>query len=276
MWFIQSGAEFCGEAWGRFTPWTMKSDHGRWPYSMVWLHGPTSRVHFLKKSICKVFGPFTRCKRNVHQEEWPCTKKWLYMSGKGGFWKIFKFDHSLIFIFSSPKHVSLKKYYNNIKLSWSHALCPPKAPLLPLPHQNSLDHASVNNVGLKQFVFLGISNCMVTLTFFAWCKPEVIPRQVQQPITWPRDDFMVHGVNGWGQGSTRITSSSAATSPFFFKVSDDALFFFSRATDFSCYVCAACSNIAPELSHGIGSLWALRQTASLGAPYLAAAQYRVI
>ena len=103
---------------------------------------------------------------------------------------------------------------------------PPKAPLLPLPHQNSLDHASVNNVGLKQFVFLGISNCMVTLTFFAWCKPEVIPRQVQQPITWPRDDFMVHGVNGWGQGSTRITSSSAATSPFFFKVSDDAPFFF--------------------------------------------------
>ena len=52
---------------GRFTPWTMKSDHGRWPF-------PWS--DFLKNHIYKAFGPLTRCKPNVDQEGWPCTKKW--------------------------------------------------------------------------------------------------------------------------------------------------------------------------------------------------------
>ena len=62
---------------GRLTPWTMKSDHGRWPFSMVRHHGPTFMGRFLKKSIYKVFGSFTSCKPNVDQEEWPCTKKWM-------------------------------------------------------------------------------------------------------------------------------------------------------------------------------------------------------
>jgi hypothetical protein len=35
-----------GEYKGRFTPWIMKSDHGRWPFSMVRLDGPTSMVWF--------------------------------------------------------------------------------------------------------------------------------------------------------------------------------------------------------------------------------------
>ena len=60
---------------GRFTPWTMKSDHGRWPFPMVRCDASTSMVRFLKNSIYKVFGPFTRCKSNVEQEEWPCTNK---------------------------------------------------------------------------------------------------------------------------------------------------------------------------------------------------------
>jgi hypothetical protein len=34
---------------GGFTPWTMKSDHGRWPFSMVRLDGPTFMVGFHKK-----------------------------------------------------------------------------------------------------------------------------------------------------------------------------------------------------------------------------------
>ena len=63
---------------GQFTPWTMKSDHERWPFPMVRLHGPTIMVWFLKKSIYKVFGPFIRCKPNVDHGEWPCTKKRMY------------------------------------------------------------------------------------------------------------------------------------------------------------------------------------------------------
>ena len=89
------------KAW--FTPWTMKSDHGGWHF-----HGPTSTVRFLEKTIYKAFGPLTRCKPNVDQEEWPRTKKrvcWFfeYMPKKWQFWKTFKFHHTLVFIFSSPK-----------------------------------------------------------------------------------------------------------------------------------------------------------------------------
>ena len=31
---------------GRFAPWTMKSNHGRCPFFMVWLNGPTIMVSF--------------------------------------------------------------------------------------------------------------------------------------------------------------------------------------------------------------------------------------
>ena len=51
---------------GRFTPWTMKSDHGRWPFSMV---------QCLNFFIYKVVGPLSRWKPNVDQEERPCFKK---------------------------------------------------------------------------------------------------------------------------------------------------------------------------------------------------------
>ena len=59
----------CGLAEGRFTPWTMKADHEIWLFSMVRLDGPTSMIPFLKKSNYKAFGPLTRCKLNVDQEE---------------------------------------------------------------------------------------------------------------------------------------------------------------------------------------------------------------
>ena len=52
---------------GRFTPWTVKSDHGRWPFPMVRFDGPTSMGRFLKKTIYKAFGSLTRCKPNVDQ-----------------------------------------------------------------------------------------------------------------------------------------------------------------------------------------------------------------
>ena len=51
-------------------PWKMA-------FSMFQLDGPTSMVWFLEKWIYKAFGPLTRCKPNVDQEEWPCIKKWM-------------------------------------------------------------------------------------------------------------------------------------------------------------------------------------------------------
>ena len=41
--------------------------HG--PLSWTTKDGLFSKSDFLKTSICKVFGPFTRCKPNVDQEE---------------------------------------------------------------------------------------------------------------------------------------------------------------------------------------------------------------
>jgi hypothetical protein len=35
----------------------MKSDRGRWPLSMVRVHGPTSMVRLLKKIVLKAFDP---------------------------------------------------------------------------------------------------------------------------------------------------------------------------------------------------------------------------
>ena len=83
----------------------MKCDHGRWPFSMVRLDGLTSMVWFLHKSIYKAFGPLTRCKLNVDQEEWPCTKKWMcwfffIYALNGQFWKEFFFSSLTILLCS--------------------------------------------------------------------------------------------------------------------------------------------------------------------------------
>ena len=62
---------------GRFTPWNMKSDHGKRSAFVDWLHGPTSMLRFFTKLIYKASRLFTRCKSNVDQEEWQGTKKWM-------------------------------------------------------------------------------------------------------------------------------------------------------------------------------------------------------
>jgi len=54
---------------GRFTRRTMKSDYGKWPLSMVQLHGPIYMVKLHKKKSFESLGPLTRCKLNVDQEE---------------------------------------------------------------------------------------------------------------------------------------------------------------------------------------------------------------
>ena len=63
-----------GENWmGQGPVYTMVHEvghHGRCPFSMVRIDGPTSMIRFLKESIYKAFRPLNRWKPNVDQEEW--------------------------------------------------------------------------------------------------------------------------------------------------------------------------------------------------------------
>jgi hypothetical protein len=162
---------------GRFTPWTMKSYHGRWPFSMVRLHGPTSMIRLLDKSIYKALGLLTRCKLNVDQEEWPCTKNEctlffcnIYL--ERAVWKKIKFDHS--FYFSCSYHFFPKKIHK--KFIITSFLCYGTC-LFLREHLFCLSHRKFhwtmpgNNVNLKGCL-LGTSNSMVTLKFFPWCSPK--------------------------------------------------------------------------------------------------------
>ena len=180
---------FLLERKGRFTPWTMTSGRGRWLFFMVRL--PWSNLDgliSLKKSIYKVFGSLTRCKPQVDQEEWPCTKKWMcwfcfnICPNRTYSKKIEKlqvwpfFLSSLVFIFSSypppnkyiiitifPCHGSLPFFDHSTSIAYS--------------HRKTLWTMSVDNVGLK-ICLLETLNSMVTLTLFPWCKPR-----------WSRDKF---------------------------------------------------------------------------------------
>jgi hypothetical protein len=71
---------------------------------------------------------------------------------------------SLVFIFTSPKKNSLKKYYNNITLPLGPYLFQLEN-LFCLSHRKIHWTMSVGNVGLK-ICLLETSNFMVTLTFF--------------------------------------------------------------------------------------------------------------
>jgi hypothetical protein len=122
---------------GRFTPWTMKSDHGRWPF----FHGPTKRL-----------GPSlgvnrTCTKRNDHAPTSKCVDVFssYYMSKKGSFEKEkkIKFDHSFVFsclhLLVPIKWIHWIFYYNNISLQWPLPFST-ITHCLPLPPQNPLDH----------------------------------------------------------------------------------------------------------------------------------------
>ena len=67
------------------------------------------------KSIYNVFGPLTRSKPNVDQEEWPCIRServdfYLYVCPKRAVLKKkFKFDLSLVFSCLPPKNEYIKK-----------------------------------------------------------------------------------------------------------------------------------------------------------------------
>ena len=147
-------------------------------------HGPIS-----KKKIYKAFGPFTRCKPNADQEEWPCTKKWMccfffkmlkrvVLKNKNKNSSVTTLSSSLIFSYLHhfPKNISLKTNYNSICVSWALAFFLPEH-FFCLSHCKTHWIMSVDNVGFK-ICLLGTSNVMVTLTYFPWCKPK-----------WSRDEF---------------------------------------------------------------------------------------
>lgn len=143
--FKFSTSSFFSANKGRFTPCTMESDHGRWPSCMVWRDGPNSMVRFLikkKRSIYNAFGPLSRCKPNVDQQEWPCTKKSMccffiniclkhavLRSRRKNNNKI-KINHSLVF---SCLHFPPKKLHQkiNIKTVLCHGPLPTTVPTLP-------------------------------------------------------------------------------------------------------------------------------------------------
>jgi hypothetical protein len=157
----------------------MKLDHGRWPFSMVQL----SWSDFCKKSIYKAFGPFTRCHPNVDQEEWPCTKKWmcwylLLCAQKWQFRTNLKFDHSLVFIFSSPKTSFLTNLLEQHLFAMGPCLFLPEH-LICLYHHKTHRTMSVDNVGLT-ICLLETSNSIITRTFFPWFK-----------VKWSQDEFNI-------------------------------------------------------------------------------------
>ena len=178
-------------------------NHGRWPLSMVWLHGPPSTVQFL--TIFKAIGPLAGFKLNVDQEEWhaPESKCADFFSirpkafGKLN-WKIYRYILSGQFlVFCCNRFLSFKIKYHwtfttTIFLYYGPLHFPTRAPLLP-SHRKTSWTMSVHNVGLI-ICLLGTSNSMVSLTDFPWLKRK-----------WSRDVFymalgrlhFVHGKNNF-------------------------------------------------------------------------------
>ena len=176
-----------------FTPWTIKSDHVAWPFPVVQL--PWSS--FLTKSIYKAFGPLARCKPNVNQEEWPCTKKrmrWfcLIHVPKRRVWKKVHVGPLCCPLF--PKRFPLKIQCNNISWPWGPWPFSTRAPLLPPPPQNPLDHINAwrrpSNMSFGDLELHGHSNYF-SFPFPPSMQTEMIMGRVQRRIkifTGPWDD----------------------------------------------------------------------------------------
>ena len=95
---------------GRFTLWTMKSHYGRWHFSMVKVHGPTSMVRLLKKIVLQDLGPSLGVnrmwiKKNDHASTSECVAFIQYMLKKGNFEKK-KNSSSTVLLFFLGFHLS--------------------------------------------------------------------------------------------------------------------------------------------------------------------------
>ena len=91
-----------GPYWVRFTPWTMKLDHGRWFFSwfdlMVWFLWSNFLGNQFSKPLELLLGvnDILRSKRNDHAPKSACTFIYIYMPQKILMKKL-KFNHSLVF-----------------------------------------------------------------------------------------------------------------------------------------------------------------------------------
>ena len=107
---------------GWFTLWTIKSDHGRGPFLMVWVHGPTSMVRLLRKLVLKALGPLLCVnqmwtKKNDHAPKSKCVDFFLNMPKKGSFEKKFKCEHLLSFLGASLVFICLH-FSLNVSKMW--------------------------------------------------------------------------------------------------------------------------------------------------------------
>ena len=156
-------------------------DHEVGPWKTVFFHG----LIYLKNQFTKPLGSFTKCKPKCGPRGLTMHQKvnvliiFLIYAQKGKFWikRIIKFDHSFVFIFSSPqKNNPLKYYYYDIFSAMGSYLFLPQH-LFCLTHHKTCWTMLMDNVGLKTCL-LGTSNSMVPLTVYPWCKPK-----------WSRDEF---------------------------------------------------------------------------------------
>ena len=153
-------------------PWKMAFFNDQIP-------GPTSMVRYFKKNNIESLWAFNRCKPNVDQEEWPCTKKWMcwffcnICPTKAILKNQIKSNQSWPFscLHFSPllKNIIKKSLHHHFSAIGPYLILPNH--LFCLSHHKTHWAMSVNSVGLK-ICLLGTSNPMVTLTFFSWCKPR--------------------------------------------------------------------------------------------------------
>ena len=139
------------------------SHHGPWDHIMedgIFLRSDLMVQHAWSdffKSIYKAFGPLTRCKPNVDQKEWPCTK-----SERANFFNIcpkraileikFKLDRSPVF-FSLRLLFAKKHFVKN--LSWRHFFALYMLPFTKIMPKSQLNFPSLWK-GCFEFISLNV------------------------------------------------------------------------------------------------------------------------
>ena len=81
-------------------PWSCSMSHGIFPW-------PCFYGLIVNEHTFKAFGSMTRCKLNMDQEKWPCTKTWMcyfskHMSKKGNFGNYFHVWPSPLYLHFFP------------------------------------------------------------------------------------------------------------------------------------------------------------------------------
>ena len=155
--------------------WNRTTEDGLFSWSDLTVQHPWSS--FLKNQFYTAFGPLTRCRPNLDQEEWPCTKsecadifnicpKKAVLENKQ--FQVWPFFYLLLSSSSLPLKKFIKIFCNFIALPMGPCLFLLEH-LFCLSHRKTRWTMSADNVGLK-ICLLGNSSSPVTLTFSPWCK----------------------------------------------------------------------------------------------------------